>query len=568
MNTPAMRHLTRCIHAGIGATLPALGLLFASTVALAAPATGEPPDAGYRLYEQGLLPDGTPLRATRPEGFSFEGRNAACVTCHRRSGMGSIEGLLEKTILVPPVAGALLFAPSRFYGSYLDPEHHYVPNESWNRVLTRPAYGEASFARALREGVDPDGKPLQAPMPRYDLDDAAVADLAAYLRRLSAAPSPGVTADAIHLASVVTPDAPPGQAEAVLGVVRAWSASARAGGKAWRLHEWELSGSPDTWRGQLASHYREQPVFAVLSGAGGAEWTPVQRFCENERVPCVLPSVELPPVDQEGYYSLYYSPGVALEARILAKFLDGQAATGQSLPDVVQIYSDATGRAAAQVLRERLDAGSGKLIERRYRPTAPGSALEGLNSETLLVLWLRTDEIAQLVKARPQGLQAGQVFLSDLLAPSGAVSLPPAWRRRTSYVSLFDDLGLQAEIARLRLKRWLEQAGLPHEGDLRVQADAYAACYLFNEAISEIRAQEVRRPPVPLNREQVLEMLEVVTSKYSDGTDFVDPDSHVAYYGRMSLGPWQRVAVRGGTILRYASTESGKLVAVSERIVP
>ena len=101
-----------------------------------------------------------------------------------------------------------------------------------------------------------------------------------------------------------------------------------------------------------------------------------------------------------------------------------------------------------------------------------------------------------------------------------------------------------------------------------MQADAYAACYLFNEAISEIRAQEVRRPPVPLNREQVLEMLEVVTSKYSDGTDFVDPDSHVAYYGRMSLGPWQRVAVRGGTILRYASPESGKLVAVSERIVP
>ena len=448
-----MHRLTRWIRFRIGTTLPALGLLAASAVAQAGPpASTEPLNAGYRIYEQGLLPDGTPLRATRPEGFSFEGRDAACVTCHRRSGMGSIEGLLEKTILVPPVAGALLFAPSRFDGSFLDPGHHYVPNEAWSRALTRPAYDEASFARALREGVDPAGKPLLAPMPRYNLDDAAVADLAAYLRRLSAAPSPGVTADAIHLASVVTPDAPPGEAEAVLGVVRAWSASAYGGGKAWRLHEWELSGPPDTWGGQLAAHYREQPVFAVLSGAGGAEWAPVHRFCEARRVPCVLPSVEMPPVDREGYYSLYYSPGVALEARVLANFLDGQAATGQSFPDVVQVYSDATGRGAAHVLRERLDAGAGKLIERRYRPTAPGLTLKGLDGETVLVLWLRTDEIAQLVKSRPQGPEVDQVFLSDLLAPSGAVSLPPAWKRRVSYVSLFDDLGLQGEIARLRLE--------------------------------------------------------------------------------------------------------------------
>jgi hypothetical protein len=135
-------------------------------------------------------------------------------------------------------------------------------------------------------------------------------------------------------------------------------------------------------------------------------------------------------------------------------------------------------------------------------------------------------------------------------------------------VSLFDDLGLQGEIARLRLKRWLDQAGLPHEGDLRVQADAYTACYLFNKALSKIREQEVRRPPVPLTREHMLEMVEEVTSKYDDGLELVDPDSHVAYYGRMSLGPWQRMAVRGGTILRYAGSDSIKMIAASKRIVP
>ena len=101
-----------------------------------------------------------------------------------------------------------------------------------------------------------------------------------------------------------------------------------------------------------------------------------------------------------------------------------------------------------------------------------------------------------------------------------------------------------------------------------MQADAYAACYLFNDALAGIREQEVRRPAVPLSREHLIETLEALVNKYNDSTGLVDQDSHVAYYGRMSLGPRQRVAVRGGTIMRYASSDSSRLVATSKRIVP
>ena len=78
----------------------------------------------------------------------------------------------------------------------------------------------------------------------------------------------------------------------------------------------------------------------------------------------------------------------------------------------------------------------------------------------------------------------------------------------------------------------------------------------------------MRRPAVPLSREHLLETLETLVNKYNDSTNLVDTDSHVAYYGRMSLGPRQRVAVQGGTIMRYASPGSNKLVAASKRIVP
>jgi hypothetical protein len=191
-----------------------------------------------------------------------------------------------------------------------------------------------------------------------------------------------------------------------------------------------------------------------------------------------------------------------------------------------------------------------------------------VTASDILVLWLRPDEIAQLVTAAPQGPPAKRVFVSALLATPEDLALPPEWRQRVSFVSLFDDFGLQGEMARLRLDRWLEQQGLARHHNRLLQADAYAACYLFNDAMAEMREQEVRRPPIPLNREYLLESLETLVNKFDDSTDLVDPDGHVAYYGRMSLGPRQRVAVRGGTIMRYSSPGSSELVPVGRRIVP
>ncbi len=372
-----------------------------------------------------------------------------------------------------------------------------------------------------------------------------------------------------HLATVITPDAPPGQAEAVLGVLRAWSASSKASGRDWRLHVWELSGPPEGWRDQLESLYRERPVFALLSGVGGAEWAPVHGFCEANRVPCILPVLEAAPEGLPGFYSVYFSPGVGLEARLLAVHLaEGfQGGEGRAAR-VVQVFADATGRRAAAELASALGPGAGSLVVRRYRPTAPAAALESLEQGTALVLWLRPQEMAQLVAAMPRPPETAAIYLSSLLGSPGSVALPPAWKARLTYVSLFDDLGLQGEIARLRLRRWLAQHGLAEASDPRIQGDAYAACYLFARALGEISAEELRRPKVPLGREQALEMLESQVSKYADGTGLVDPDGHVAYYGRMSLGPRQRTAVRGGTLLRYAAPDSEELVVASDRIVP
>lgn len=522
-------------------------------------------ETGRRIYQDGILPGGEPLLAIRPEGFVMEGFHAACVSCHRRSGMGSIEGNIDSTVLVPPVAGMVLFAPSRFAITELNASHHYIPNEAWERVLTRSAYDVQSLARSLREGVDPDGKRLLAPMPLYNLDDKAVTALGAYLKMLSNKPAPGVETDTLQLATVVTPDVRPDQVEAVLGVLRAWADSAMGAGVPWRLHVWRLTGPATTWLAQLQQRYRQQPVFALLSGAGGSIWAPVHEFCEQQRLACVLPSVEVTPDPGDDWYSMYFSPGVGLEARVLASYLTNASNSGGN---IIQLYSDASGRSAAKALRSGMSSFTGTITDRRFRVTSPRTALKGISADDVLVLWLRPDEISQLVAELPAGPLTDRIFISALLATPEALSLPGAWKQQVHFVSLFDDLGLQAEIARLRLERWLELEGLPAKQNRRLQADAYVASYLLNDALGNIRGQEVRRPAVPLTREHLLEMLETLVNKYDDSTEQINMDSHVAYYGRMSLGPRQRIAVRGGTIMRYASPKSGKLVPAGKRIVP
>jgi hypothetical protein len=170
----------------------------------------------------------------------------------------------------------------------------------------------------------------------------------------------------------------------------------------------------------------------------------VHRFCEETEVPCVLPVLDVAPQGDPDFYSLYFSPGVTLEARLLARHLapDVKGGRANSMPTIVQVYSDATGQRAAESMALSLGAGDGMTSLRRYRPTVPTAVFDDVAEDTVLVLWLRSSEIAQLTAALPAGPGTGPIYLSSFLAPPESLELPPAWKARVTYASLFDDLGL------------------------------------------------------------------------------------------------------------------------------
>lgn len=522
--------------------------LFAAPWAIAGDVS--PEAQGKAIYRQGLLPSGLPLTATLQNGVVLKGADAACATCHRRSGFGGSEG--RNTIR--PIVGRMIYGQPDLADA---PLH---PSLERGREMV-PVYTHASLARALRKGEDPNGRALNTLMPRFDLSDADVAKLEAYLRHLSAEVAPGVDAENIHFATIVAPDADPAAAKAMLDVLHGFfkiknggtrqETSRRSSGtermyrayRKWTLHEWVLTGPPAGWKKQLEDHYRRQPVFAVLSGIGAGDWQPVHTFCETAEVPCIFPNVTAPTVAGPDAYSLYFSRGLTLDAEVLAKHL---AEAGKLPGPLVQVYrDDSAGRLAAQAFRDALAAqGLPPPVERRLGgDAAPAfwSALVREDKPGVLVAWLGDKDAATLGALADGGPET--VYLSaSLLSPAG-LALPGNIRNR---VRLIYPYGLPAErdrhLAQVRL--WLKLRGIPASHEL-VQANTYFAATIAGDAFYHLLDN--------FSRDYFIERIEHMTSQ----------SLFSAAYPRLSLGPGQRFASKGAYVVKGED-----LVPVSGWIVP
>ena len=141
---------------------------------------------------------------------SIPGAEAACVKCHQRSGLGSVEGSLS----FPPVTGDYLFHSRAHDAS--EPALPYVESSHGNR----DPYTDETLPRAIREGLDSQGRPLSYLMPRFALGDDDMAALIDYLKNLGQRQVPGVTDTVLHFATIVTPDADPVKRRGMLDVLK------------------------------------------------------------------------------------------------------------------------------------------------------------------------------------------------------------------------------------------------------------------------------------------------------------------------------------------------------------
>jgi len=510
---------------------------------------------GETIYRFGRLPAGVLLKGERAGGVHATGLDAACVNCHRRSGLGAAEG----RGFIPPITGQFLYHANTENRQVRD-----LPFIEGARPNREP-YTDKTLARAIRDGIGVDGKPLSVLMPRFALDDASMAALIAYLKSLSTKSVPGVGETVLQFATIVTPDADPVKRDAMLAVLNDYFAEKNANARFaspklysyrkqmfmvtrhWNLHVWELKGPADTWEKQLQHFLATEPVFAVISGLGGSNWAPVHHFCEQAALPCLFPNVQLPVVAENDFHTLYFSKGVLLEAGLIAHQLQDREAQ-RAMHRLVQVYRTGDiGGAAAKALEASARATGITVINRPLPGTTGGlaAAMADIGPADGLVLWLRPKDLAAL-NVRPA--KAAQVWISGLMGGLENAPLPTAWRPATRIAYPFD----LPDKRRIRVDYplgWFRIRKIPVT-DVQMQADTFLACGLLSETLNHMADAFVRDYLI----ERIENMLEhrVITG----------------YYPRLALAPGQRFASKGGYIVRLAGDSGTKLTAASDWIVP
>jgi hypothetical protein len=516
-------------------------------------------DAGsaQRLYRQGMLASGELLRGDRGPSGRVQGSDAACVNCHRRSGFGTTEG----KFIIPPITGKYLFRPHG--NGPEDIDFRYGPGF----VPKRQPYTDATLAQAIRAGIGRDGKPLNELMPRFTMDDAAMADLVAYLKNLSSDSEPGVSEDTLHFATVITPDADPVKRRGMLDVLdrffRDKNEFIRGGRqpmrsdkcvmyrvtRKWQLHVWELDGPADTWERQLHARSVMEPVFAIVSGLGGKTWAPIHRFCERESIPCLLPNVELPVNAERDFFPIYFSREVLLEAQLIAHRL-AERGRGTSLRRILQIFREGDiGQEAADALNAELKS-TGLKSESRVLRIAGSTqelvrAVNSIEAGDAVILWLRPPDLTLLPSS---AAKSEIIFVSGLMAGLENAPLPSSWREAVRMTYPFD----LPDLRKIRMNfplGWIKIRNIPVVSE-RIQSDTYLACRILSESLGDMLDSFVR--------EYLVEQVEAMLSRRLVN----------GYYPRLGLAPGQRFASKGGYIVRFAQPDSMQPVADGELIVP
>lgn len=489
---------------------------------------------GRSLFITGLPTDGSSVTAMS-QGQPLSGELFACVNCHRHSGLGTSEGGLQ----VPDITGPTLFAP-------IEVKQRELYAERTKGFYTRPAYTRETLRLAITQGISSSGKTLSKIMPRYQLSPPQIDALIDYLNSLNYSNPPGVSADNLQLATIVTEGTSAVKKEALLNTLNQFFKEKNAqtrhevrrvkyspwhkdwqydNYRHWELNVWELKGESSTWNDQLKRYYDANPVFAVLGGTSHLNWNPVSAFCEAQALPCLFPDTDLPST-KPGHYSIYFSAGMGLETRRVVYFLKNN----NQYREIIQVTgNDIRAHFAANDLKNRvtrlnkeISTETKTLSEFINKPTRTSE-----NSENILyILWLTGSELKQ--SPGKTDLSDSRVILSSTLLNRQPDQVPQTLRQQSWLIHPYSLPGSQGH--RIRSKAWLHARGIvtPFE---KLQSNTYLALSVLTESMMHIRSN--------FSQDYLIERIEHMLEN--------SPETSV--YQRLSLAPGQRFASKGSYLI-------------------
>ncbi len=506
---------------------------------------------GEDMYRRGVLPSGESIQAVVLGDIPVSGTAFTCISCHARSGIGSIEG----SVATPPTNGRNLFQPLKIlYGGF---KHE------------RPAYTDKSLAEALRGGVDPSGRVMSDVMPHYLLEDKDMAVLVFYLKSLSSQFSPGVSDRTLRFATIISEDVSPEDRDAMLvplenyfiGVNRNVPTSMQIPGippsiRLYRtLSVWLLKGPPETWRSQLEEYNSKEPAFALLGGITTGEWKPIHDFCEANGIPSLFPLTDFPVVSETDWYTLYFSKGYYQEGEGAARYLNsiGEQINGRS---IVQIARDSREGLALSAGFQKTWHDMGHpapvMITLKEGQLLTKEILQRVSAQekpAVLILWdgpgvLRPLETFAADKNRPE-----MVFVSSGYLGKDIWTLKEKVREFT-YITYPFRLP-QAEQQWASIEPFMRKAKGQGNTEMILKR-TYSIITVLSQALMDMQGNYYRDNYYRDNFLDVIAMMK---------------DQKVPLYERLSFGPGQRYASKGCYIVQLTKGSNPELVRKSDWVI-
>ena len=520
--------------------------------------------AGKTIYLHGKLSSGEDIIATTVGDVQLSGEQAACVNCHRHSGLGSSEG----STIAPAVTGEILFSEQKIKA------HRYQPSSNQARYAhDRPAYTEDSLKNTLQSGVDINGNPLELLMPRYIFAENDYKHLYAYLNSLSIN-NAGVTDTTLHIATIIDERASTDKINTMLSTLERYISDLNAGTrretertaqapiqKEWlyqgyrkyKLHVWKLTGEPHSWQKQLNNYYDKTPVFAVVSGISKDSWNSIDKFCNTREVPCILPNTKTPGYSANNFYTLYFDAGPYNDASVIARYFQNSALDNNEAASIVQLYDDSSySEVAKNTLYEEITANGKRNITSVSVETINNK--HGIdqyikNKNTTVIIWSEKLDDSLLAALSSNKNKIKSVFIPYYLATSIET------RKK------LDNIGIEVLTSypyvkpsseprdTIRSSVWAKSRKIDTT-EKAVFTNTFSAIKILLNAIKHARSH--------FNRAYIIELLE----------HKLDKSVLTGMYPKLTIGPNQRYASRGGYIMKVPDDVSSPLQPVSEWLLP
>ncbi|HSK30221.1 MAG TPA: ABC transporter substrate-binding protein [Candidatus Limnocylindria bacterium] len=444
---------------------------------------------GKQIYLHGESPSGKEITAILGD-FDVPASTMSCAGCHGLRGEGKTEGGVS--------AGNLTWT------NLLKPYGHTHPSGR-----KHGAFNEASFIRAVVNGLDSDGNELLVAMPRYKLSPEDMADLIAYLKRIETDRDPGLSETTITVGTILPKDGALAEiGRAMNDVLAAYFANVNDKGGIYnrRLELQTIAAGADaaTTAANAKARIQNGELFAIVGGLSAGADKELAALTRETEIPFIGPATLLTKANAEDNRNLFYLlSGANQQARALVNFAAKRPELKKSRLAIVHSENELALAAVAALEDEARKLGWTSVIKKtvsageRFDATAMAETLKAEGAGA--VFFLGHGSEAAFINAAAAAGWTPHVFLLGALAGKDLVKTLPASFKDHVFLA-YPTVPGDVEPSGLAELRALEEKYKFARGHTASKLNAFAAAKIFTEAL--------KRAGRDLSREKLIKALE------------------------------------------------------------